>query len=189
MWRVDDERSPFLPQMLPLVGARCRNTFAAPDWSLWFSEVGDHKSPGLFAVLTFGAAGLNLPYIAVARNGEFDVPLGARGQPVQLESIDFTQRFLIRADDARAAVMLVDQGMEQWLLDCDRVSFQITGPVVSGIVKIRQSQRLQAEELGLLFRFLDGFAAHVPGLVRTEFSAPLEHANAAMAAMRIVSNP
>jgi len=47
MWRVDDVSSPFLPQMLPISGPVCHNTFATPDWSLWFSEVGIDAGPAL----------------------------------------------------------------------------------------------------------------------------------------------
>jgi hypothetical protein len=188
MWRVDDVQSPFLPQMLPLSGAVCRNTFATPDWSLWFSEVGSRFGPSAFAVLIFGIQELNLPYIGVARKGQVDVPLGARGQTVQLESIDFTDRFQIRADDTRAAVMLIDQGMMQWLLDSDRVSFQVSGPLVSAMVKRRDRNSAQPTELELLFQFHDGFAAHVPQLVHTEFPAPAGFAEAASQAMQMVPN-
>lgn len=186
MWPVGDARSPFLPQMLPLVEPRCHNTFATPDWSLWFSEVGD-KGPSVFAVLMFSVPELNLPYVAVARKGQVAVPLGAHGLAVQLESIDFTERFQIHADDPRAAVMLVDQGMMQWLLDCDRVSFQITGPLVSAIVKRQNEAPAQPAELQLLLQFRDGFAAHVPQLVHGEFPAPAGYAEAASQAMQAFS--
>lgn len=188
MARVFDERSPFLPSMLPLDVRVCRNTFATSDWSLWFSEVGDARSPGSFAVLLFSVDGLNLPYISVARKGEVDVPLGARGQSVQLESIDFANRFQIRADDVRAAVMVIDPGMMQWLLDCDRVSFEVSGPLVSAIVKVRDKRSVQPPEPALLLRFFDGFAAHVPGLVRTEFPSPAGLGEAAMQASLIASS-
>jgi len=188
MERVDDVRSPFLPQMLPISGAVCRNTFATHDWSLWFSEVGARNGPSAFAVLIFGIQVLNLPYIAVARKGQVEVPLGARGQTVQLESIDFADRFQIHADDPRAAVMLIDQGMMQWLLDCDRVSFQVSGPLVSAMVKRRGQNSAQPTELELLLQFHDGFAAHVPQLVRSEFPAPAGFAEAASQAMHMFPN-
>ena len=188
MWRVDDVRSPFLPQMLPVSGPVCHNTFATPDWSLWFSEVGPRNGPGAFAVLIFGIQELNLPYVGVARKGEVDVPLGARGQAVQFESIDFADRFEIHADDPRAAVMLIDQGMMQWLLDCDRVSFQVSGPLVSAMVKRRVRNSVQPTELELLLQFHDGFAAHVPQLVHTEFPAPAGFAEAASQAMQMIPN-
>ena len=188
MWRVDDVRSPFLPQMLPLAAPVCHNTFATPDLSLWFSEVGDRSGPSLFSVLIFGIQQLNLPYIAVARKGQVEVPLGARGQTVQLESIDFTDRFQIHADDPRAAVMLIDQGMMQWLLDCDRVSFQVSGPLVSAMVKRQNQKSAQPTELELLLQFRDGFAAHEPVLVRSEFPAPAGFAEAASQAMQMFPN-
>jgi hypothetical protein len=188
MVRVSDVRSPFLPQMLPLAGPICTNTFATPDWSLWFYEVGDRKAPGAYAVVVFGVSGLRVPYISVARNGEVDAPLGARGQAVQLESIDFTDRFQIHADDTRAAVMLIDLGMMQWLLDNDPVSFQINGPIVSAMVKTRTSGSAPPDEPSRLFRFFEGFAEHVPPLVRSEFAAPPAEAAAAMTAMRMVSS-
>jgi len=188
MWRVDDVRSPFLPQTLPISGAVCHNTFATPDWSLWFSEVRDRKGSSAFAVLIFGVQELNLPYIGVACKGQVDVPLGARGQTVELESIDFTNRFQIHADDPRAAVMLIDQGMMQWLLDCDRVSFQVSGPLVSAMVKRQDRNSAQPTELELLLQFHDGFAAHVPQLVRSEFPAPAGFAEAANQAMHMFPN-
>jgi hypothetical protein len=188
MWPVDDVRSPFLPQMLPIAGPTCHNTFATPDWSLWFSEVGQRDGSATYAVLLFGVQELNLPYVAVARKGEVAVPLGARGQTVQLESIDFTDRFQIHADDPRAAVMLIDQAMMQWLLDCDRVSFQISGPLVSAMVKRRDQDSAQPTELELLLKFHDGFAAHVPQLVHTEFAAPAGFAEAAAKAAQTLPN-
>ena len=188
MLRVEDVRLPFLPQMLPLAGPVLHNTYATPDMSLWFSDVGDRSGPSTFAVLMFGIQELNLPYIGVARKGQVDVPLGARGQTVQLESIDFTDRFQIHADDPRAAVMLIDQGMMQWLLDCDRVSFQVSGPLVSAMVKRRDQNSAQPIELELLLQFHDGFAAHVPQLVHTEFPAPAGFAEAAVHAIQSFPN-
>jgi hypothetical protein len=188
MGRVEDVRSPFLPRMLPLSEPVCHSTFATPDWSLWFSEVTDRKGSSSFSVLMFGLPELNLPNIEVARKGQVDVPLVVRGQTVQLESIDFTNRFEVRADDARAAVMLIDQGMMQWLLDCDRVSFQANGPLVSAIVRRRDQYSVQPAELELLLQFHDGFAARVPQLVRGEFPAPAGYAEAASQAMHTFWN-
>ena len=188
MGRVEDVRSPFLPRMLPISEPVCHNTFATPDWSLWFSEISDRKGPSVFAVLMFAVPELNLPNIEVTRKGQLDAPLVGHGQTVQLESIDFSNRFQIHADDPRAAVMLIDQGMMQWLLDCDRVSFQITGPLVNAIVKRRDQYSLQPTELELLLQFHDGFAGHVPPLVRGEFRAPAGYAEAASQAMDTFRN-
>jgi len=192
MSRVDDAGSPFLPQMLALARPLCRNTFATSDWSLWFSDVSDRSgssfSSSSFAVLMFSAPGLNIPYVAVARKGAIDVPLGARGHNVQLESIDFTDRFTIQTDDQRAAVMLIDQGMMQWLLDLDQLSFQITGPLVTAIVRQRPMATSSPTEIQLLFQFHDGFGAHIPQLIFTEFPAPNELAAATVQAMRMIPN-
>jgi hypothetical protein len=184
MWPVEDVRSLLLPQMLPLLKPVCHSTFATPDWSLWFSEVGDPMGRTVFAVLMFGVKELNLPYIGVARKAQVDVPLGARGQTVQLESMDFTDRFQIHTDDPRAAVMLIDQGMMKWLLDCDRVSFQVTGPLVSAMIRRRDQDSPHPGDLELLLQFHDGFAEHVPQLVRGEFAAPAGHAEAASEAIQ-----
>jgi len=191
MVRVEDIGA-FVPHMLMLERPACRNTYAAPDWSVWFSEVSDvgksSFSPNVFAVLMFAAAGLNIPYVAVVRKGAIDVPPGARGQSVQLESIDFTDRFQIHADDRRAAVMLIDPGMMQSLLDLDRVSFQITGPLVTAIVRQRQPTSKSPTELELLLEFHDGFGAHIPELTLTEFPAPNGLAAATVQAMRMIPN-
>ena len=188
MTRVADVRSPFLPRMLPLSEPVCRNTFAAPDWSLWFSEVGDRQGSTVFAVLMFGVAEVNLPNIEVARKGQVDLPLAGRGQSVELESIDFTNRFQIHTDDPRAAVMLIDQGMMQWLLDCDRLSFQVNGPLASAIAKRRDQDMSQPTDVELLLQFAEGFAAHVPQLVKGEFPAPAGFAEAASQAMQTFGN-
>ena len=196
MLGVSDDRRPMLPQMLAVDAPAYRNTFATSDWSYWFSEVRDGRSgsalitnsPGPFAVLMFAISGLNLPYIAVARKGRLQLPAGGPGQSVGLESIDFTARFWIHAEDIRSAVMLIDQGMMQFLLDCDRVSFQICGPIVYAIVNRVDVYSKQAADLELLLRFHDAFAAHIPELVRTEFPAPPQQAEAALAAMQQLSN-
>ena len=185
--RVEDVGSPLLSRMVPVSEPVCHNTFATPDWAQWFSEVGDRSGSSVFAVLVFGVDAVNLPNIEVARKGQIDVPLGGHGQTVQLESIDFTDRFQIHTDDPHAAVMLIDQGMMQWLLDCDRVSFQINGPLVTAMLKLRDPHAAQPDELELLFQFHDGFVAHVPNLIRVEFPAPAGYAEAVTQAMHTVT--
>lgn len=176
MWPADNFRPPNMPDMLPLIQAGFRNTFATPDMSLWYSEVrdsGSALSSTSVAMLMFEVDGLNLPYVAAARKGDVSVLPRARGQEVGFESIDFMSCFEIRADDPRAAVMLIDQGMMQWLLDLDRVSFQISGPLVSALVNRRRNRVRNATELELLLQFRDGFAAHVSAVVRMGFPAPM----------------
>ena len=188
MARVEDAGGQFIPQMLQVSEPRSRYAFANGDWSLWLSEISDPKAGNVFAVMMFSVAGLNIPYVEVARKGAVDLSPGSRGQSVQLESIDFADRFEIRSDDSRAAIMLVDQGMMQWLLDLDQVSFQITGPLVTGVVKQRRTAKPPLADVELLFSFQDSFAAHVPQLTFNEYPAPKELAAATIQAMRMIPN-
>ena len=83
----------------------------------------------------------------------------------------------------------------QWLLDCDQVTFEITGDRGQAVVRRSSessyqpglnpgwhlagrsstphsnSRRADPVELELLFKFVDGFAQRVPELVRSEFAA------------------
>lgn len=188
-------RPPMLPQMLAMYQSVCSNTFASPDWSFWFSEVNSAQgsaiitnSPGPFAVMMFTVPGVNMPYVAVSRKGRFILATGSLGQSVETESIDFTQRFRIQTEDQRAAVMLLDQGMMQFLMDCDRVSFQISGPIVYAIINRTNLNSQQPTDLALLLKFHDAFAAHIPGLVRNEYAAPPEMAQTSLAVMQQLSN-
>jgi hypothetical protein len=175
------------------------NTFVSPDGGatvadFWRSN--DQKTWHAFSLLGFSVAGLDMPYIAVTRRGLPGLPLIWGPQEVGLESIDFNAKFVVRAEDRRSAVMLLDEGMMQWLLDCDQVSFEIGGARVAALVRrtgeptdqpglgsrwvIRGhsdapfSNPRQADpvELGLLFKFWDGFIPRVPAILRTEFATP-----------------
>ena len=155
------------------------NTFVEPPnqgGSLWISDIQDGvvssvtDSRNDWTLTTFSKPDLNLPYIVVTRNGDVE-SVGAYGQAVHFESIDFDDRFSVRADDTRSAVMLIDQGMMQWLLDLDRVNFQISGPLVCAYVRQRRPDSADPVEVKLLFGFYDGFAAHVPGIVHSEYAA------------------
>ncbi len=144
-------------------------------------------------MLSFVVPGLNLPYVGVTRKGEKGSLGFARGNPLTLESIDLDARFMIRAEDRRSAVMLLDEGMMQWLLDCDHVSFEITGDRGQALVKRGsgstyqpdlvsgwhlsghseaphgRSRRADPVELELLFKFWDGFVPRLPAILRAEF--------------------
>ncbi len=193
MSRVADAGTQFTPRMLAMVEPRFQSTFANSDWSIWFSEIVDSKDGSAFALMMFSAGGLNIPYVAVARKGAVAVPLSAQGQPVQLESVDFADRFEIRADDPRAAVMLVEQGMMQWLLDLNEVSFQVIGPLVTAVVKKRRSAKRALADVELLLEFHDGFGAHLPQLTLIEYPAPEGLGAATLQALRmapsLLSNP
>jgi hypothetical protein len=184
------------------------NSFALPDGSLWatdlwkpkkvsasFGASDDRKQWDSFSMVSFAVPGVNLPFVGVTRKGEKDTSGFARGTSLTLESIDFDERFAISAEDRRSAVMLLDQGMMQWLLDCDHVSFEITGDRGQALVKRSSestyqpglapgwrllwrsdaphpdSRRADPAELELLFKFVDGFASRVPELVRSQFAA------------------
>lgn len=180
------------------------NSFGSPDGSLWVADMWtprqddnnrQTKEWDPSSMVAFNLSGVNLPYVGVTRKGQKNPSRFTRGSPLTLESIDFDERFAIRAEDRRSAVMLLDQGMMQWLLDCDQVSFEITGGRVQALVsrssestyqpglvpgwKLRgqsdaphsYSRRADPVELELLLKFVDGFGSRVPELVRSEFAA------------------
>lgn len=164
--------TPFLPMILPIDRRRAayENRFVAPEASIAVGEVA--SSEGAFTLMMFPVAGLKFPYLVLGRKGDVDLGRVAKGRWVQFESIDFDSRFAVRSDDPRAAVMLIDQGMMQWLLDCDRVNFQLWGGQVFAFVKHKPEKAAEPVELEVLLRFLDGFAVHVPEIVRSEFPWP-----------------
>src|SRR5260221_415222 len=104
------------------------NSFSSPDHRL---AVADYirpagKSVELFSVLAFTVAALNMPYVSITRRGLGILMLGGSAT-LELESIDFDQRFTVRAKDRRSAVMLLDPGVMQLLLDCADVNFDMVG--------------------------------------------------------------
>lgn len=93
---------------------------------------------------------------------------------LQLESDEFDMRSVVRAKDRRGAVMLLDPGMMQWLLDCDHVSFVMVGDrVLASINRATEPSHNPREpvELELLFKFWDGFLARVPPILCSEYPA------------------
>ena len=93
---------------------------------------------------------------------------------MELESIDFDKQFTVRAKDRRSAVMLLDPGMMQWLLDCDHVSFVMIGDrVLASINRATEPHHNPSEpvEFELLFKFYDGFLARLPAILRSEYAA------------------
>jgi len=163
-----------LPGAWSVLGGISLNTYAAPDgtWlAVQFPMPAQRKGQmSLSWTLMRNLPGLNLPPIVVSRKGRV-APLAVQGAPLTFESIDFDDRFDVRTVDRRAAVMLIDQGMLQWLLDCDRVSFQVRGETISAVVQPGDVPSSPVADLELLFRFCDGFAARIPEIVRGEFSS------------------
>jgi hypothetical protein len=151
------------------------NWFSSPDHGL---AVADYIRPAgktveLFSLLAFTVAGLKMPYLSVTRRGLGVFMLG--GSPtLELESIDFDQRFTVRAKDRRSAVMLLDPGVMQLLLDCADVNFFIVGDKALAYVnRAAEPAHRPAEpvEFEMLFKFWDGFVARVPELLRSEYGA------------------
>lgn len=171
----------------PIDKPALENSFSSPDGAVSAADLWRHddKIWYPFSLLAFTISGLNMPYMAVTRRDLPGVPLIWGPQQVGLESIDFNARFTVRAKDRRSAVMLLDEGMMQWLLDCNQVSFEIGGNRVAALVPRRAEPTYQQTltslsnprqpdptELVLLFKFWDGFVPRVPALLRTEYSAP-----------------
>lgn len=155
------------------------NAFGSPD-GLWFAV--ELPSAGLQNylpwTLTRTIPGLNLPSVAARRKDveglgrtQGHPPLAVQGDPLQFESIDFDDRFDVWSVDRRAGAMLIDQGMMQWLLDCDRVSFEVHGDKLSAVIRLAGADSGAATQLELLFGFCQGFVARVPDVVRSEFAA------------------
>lgn len=152
------------------------NPFSSPDGSvaaadLWRSS---GRAVELISLLTFTVAGLNVPRVAVIRRYGIDVPPLWGPHSLEMESGDFDQRFTVSTKDRRSAVMLLDQGMMQWLLDCEEVNFEMFGNRVLAFVYYNAEPRhqpIEPVEYELLFKFWDGFVARVPPLLRTEHAA------------------
>jgi hypothetical protein len=164
----------FLPPALPIdrTTASYENRFVSPDSSLAVGDASSRDGKNAFTLMMFPVRDLNLPYLVIARKGDVDLSMVTNGQWVQFESIDFDNRFAVRSDDLRGALMLIDQGMMQWLLDCDHVNFQVWGGMVFAFVKRQPPSIAEPVELDLLFRFYDGFPPHVPEMVHSEFPSP-----------------
>jgi len=151
------------------------NSFSSPDHAVAIADftrpAGKHTQ--FFSVLAFTVAGVNVPFVAVTRRDLLGVVLG--GPPeVELESIDFDNHFTVKAKDRRAAVMLLDPGVMQLLLDCDDVNFDMVGDKVLAFVNRATQpahQPTEPVEFEVLFRFMDGLTTRVPTILRTEYAA------------------
>jgi len=151
------------------------NSYASPDHSVAIADFTRPAGRSLvyFTVIVFELAGVNVPFLSVTRRGVGRVTLG--GPPaVELESIDFDQRFEVKARDSRSAVMLLDLPMMQLLLDCETVNFDMVGnKVLAYINRAAEPAHSPAEpvEFELLLKFMDGFAGRVPPLLRSQYAA------------------
>ena len=151
------------------------NSYSSADHAVAVADLirpaGKHTQ--FFSVLAFTVAGVNVPFVAVTRRDLLGVVIG--GPPgVELESIDFDNHFVVKAKDRRSAVMLLDPGVMQLLLDCDDVNFDMIGDRVLAFVNRAAEpahQPAEPVEFEALFRFMDGFMTRVPAILRTEYAA------------------
>jgi hypothetical protein len=131
------------------------------------------KQVEFFTLLAYRVSGLAVPYLAVARRDLLGITIG--GPPeIELESTQFTEKFTVRAKDRRSAVMLLDPGMMQLVLDCGDVSFDMDGDRVLAYINRGHEPAHQAAEpveFEVLFKFWDGFVQRLPELVRSEYAA------------------
>jgi hypothetical protein len=152
------------------------NAFASPDGGLAAADLirSEGKSTAFFSVSSFTVAGVNMPMVSVDPRNVFAMAVVGGAPTLDLESDQFDKRFVVRAKDRRSAVMLLDPGMMQWLLDCDRVSFVMTGDaVLASINRATEPSHDPSEplEFELLFKFYDGFLARLPAILRSEYAA------------------
>ena len=131
--------------------------------------------------------GIALPRVRVARRGTPDEdPMFGGMKKVELESIDFTNHFVVHADDPRSAVMLLDLQMMQFIMESGGVSFLVMGNLlVAYVYRARDSNSgslagllsllkpVEVNQVGDLLKFIAGFPQHVPDLLRSDYPSPV----------------
>ncbi|HLQ16337.1 MAG TPA: DUF3137 domain-containing protein [Candidatus Eisenbacteria bacterium] len=159
----------------PIASRSLTNSFSSLDHAVAIADFirPAGKNTQFFTLLASTVAGVNVPYVAVTRRALGGIILG--GPPsLELESIDFDQRFSVKAKDRRSAVMLLDPAVMQLLLDCEQVNFNMIGDKVLAYVNRAAEPRHQPTEpveFEVLFKFLDGFMSRIPELLRSEYAA------------------
>jgi hypothetical protein len=159
----------------PFLLRRLVNAFSSTDESIVGGDLsrGDSRNIQFFSLLEFTVPGLNMPRLAALRIGQNSIT-DVWGPVLELESGDFDKQFAVVAKDRRSAVMLLDPGMMQWLIDCERVSFEMIGNrVMAFLDRAAEPPHPPAApvEFELLFKFYDGFVDRVPSLLRSEYAA------------------
>lgn len=150
------------------------NPFSSADGTVAVADAlrSNGKVVEAFALLSSNIDGLNMPRVSVLRQGQRSLTV-AWGPVLELESGDFDRRFAVIAKDRRSAVMLLDPGMIQWLLDCENVSLDMIGDRVLAFVDraaLPAHPPAEPVEYQLLFKFWDGFVPRIPELLRSEYS-------------------
>jgi len=153
-----------------------KNAFSTPDGGVAAADLirSEGKSAAFFSVLSFIVPGVNIPMVSVDPRNVFTRAVVGGAPTLELESDEFDKRFVVRAKDRRSAVMLLDPGMMQWLLDCDHVSFvMIADRVLASVNRATEPSHNPSEpvEFELLFKFYDGFLARLPAILRSEYAA------------------
>jgi hypothetical protein len=153
-----------------------KNAFSTPDGGVAAADLirSEGKSAAFFSVLSFTVPGVNIPMVSVDPRNVFTRAVVGGAPTLELESDEFDKRFVVRAKDRRSAVMLLDPGMMQWLLDCDHVSFvMIADRVLASVNRATEPSHNPSEpvEFELLFKFYDGFLARLPAILRSEYAA------------------
>ena len=150
------------------------NAYSSPDGGVAAADLirSEGKSEALFSVLSFTVAGVNMPMVSVDPRNVFTGAVIGGAPTLELESDEFDKRFVVRTKDQRSAMMLLDPGMMQWLLDCDHVSVVVVGD--RGLASINRAAEpshnpSEPVEFELLFKFYDGFLARVPAILRSEY--------------------
>jgi len=164
------------PMLTGIERTGLRNAFSSPDGGVAAADLirSEGKSEAFFSVLGFTVGGVNMPTVSVDPRNMFTTAVVGGEPTLELESDEFDKRFVVRAKDRRSAVMLLDPGMMQWLLDCDHVSFAMIGDrVLASINRSTEPAHNPSEpvEFELLFKFYDGFVARVPPILRSEYAA------------------
>jgi hypothetical protein len=150
------------------------NAFSSPDGGVAAADLirSEGKSAAFFSLLSFTVAGVNMPMVSVDPRNVFTGAVVGGAPTLELESDEFDKRFVVRTKDQRSAMMLLDPGMMQWLLDCDHVSVVVVGD--RGLASINRAAEpshnpSEPVEFELLFKFYDGFLARVPAILRSEY--------------------
>ena len=168
------------PGDFPILGALTpellSNSFSSPDHGVAISDLfrPAGKDSEYFTILALTVGGVNMPHLALRRRNTGALLLG--GPPtlglesVELESIDFDQQFTVKTKDKRRAVMLMDEGMMQLMLDCKQVGFDMLGDKVLAFIG-RGPDPGPPVEFELLLKFSDSFGASVPAILSNEYPA------------------
>jgi hypothetical protein len=164
------------PMLSSIERTGLRNAFSSPDGGVAAADLirSEGKSAAFFSVLSFTVPGVNIPMVSVDPRNVFTRAVVGGAPTLELESDEFDKQFVVRAKDRRSAVMLLDPGMMQWLLDCDHVSLvMIADRVLASVNRATEPSHNPSEpvEFELLFKFYDGFVARLPAILRSEYGA------------------